>query len=197
MATTETLQYFNLTARGQFIRLAYIYGDIEFEDTRYEFSEWPAIKPDAPLGQLPVLTYDGTKFTQSLAMLRFVGGRAGLYPKVGTKCQLVVEDILATSDELWSNTPKEEERAEYIKAKVAAGLKHVENLVNSHSGADSKFVLGDTLSVADLFLHSYVTMFSSGFFDVFSADTFKNYETVMRIVNNVQEHPKFQKELNN
>ena len=53
MSTAETLQYFNLGARAQPIRNAYKYGNVEFEDKRYEFGEWPTIKPDCPLGQLP------------------------------------------------------------------------------------------------------------------------------------------------
>lgn len=102
MSTAETLEYFNLGARGQYIRNAYKYGGIEFTDQRYEFGEWPEIKPATPLGTLPVLTMEGDdmKYTQSLAMLRYVGGRAGLYPQVGTKEQLIVEDILETCNEV-------------------------------------------------------------------------------------------------
>ena len=102
MSAAETLEYFNLGARGQYIRNAYKYGGIEFVDKRYEFGEWPEIKPATPLGQLPVLTMEGDDmtYTQSLAMLRFVGGRTGLYPQVGTKEQLIVEDILETCNEV-------------------------------------------------------------------------------------------------
>lgn len=191
MSTAETLQYFNLGARAQYIRNAYKYGGIAFTDQRYEFAEWPEIKPGTPLGQLPVLTMEGDdmKYAQSLAMLRFVGGRAGLYPEVGTKGQLIVEDILETCNELWSNCPKvPADRPEYIKNKVAVGLAHVEGLVNAHSGTGAKYVLGDKMSVADLFVHGYVHFFSSGIFDEFPKDTFEKHAVIMKIFNNVDSH---------
>ena len=53
----ETLTYFNLGARALAIRLAYQYGNITYNDKRFEFSEWPAVKPTTPLGQLPLLEY--------------------------------------------------------------------------------------------------------------------------------------------
>lgn len=80
------------------------------------------------------------------------------------------------------------DRPEYIETKVAAGLTHVEGLVEAHSGANAKFVLGDKMSVADLLIHGYVHFFSSGFFDDFPKDTFEKYEVTMKIFNNVDSH---------
>ena len=91
--------------------------------------------------------------------------------------------------QLWSNCPKvPADRPEYIKTKVAAGLTHVEGLVNAHSSVNAKFVLGDKMTVADLFIHGYVHFFSSGFFDDFPKDTFERYAVIMKIFNNVESH---------
>ena len=129
------------------------------------------------------------KYVQSLAMLRFVGGRAGLYPQIGTKDQLVVEDILETTNELWSSIPNnEEDRPGFIATKLAKGLQHIEGLINAHSGPGANFVLGDKMSVADLLVHGYVLFFSSGFYDNFPKDTFVNYKVIMKIFNNVDNH---------
>ena len=45
----------------------------EYKDTRYEFAEWPAVKPTTPRGQLPILKVqndDGSEFvlTESMAI---------------------------------------------------------------------------------------------------------------------------------
>ena len=46
--------------------------NVEFTETRIPFSEWPIIKPTLPLGQVPILTIDGTVVTQSIALYRYV-----------------------------------------------------------------------------------------------------------------------------
>lgn len=39
------LSYFNLTALGEPIRMLFNYGEINFEDNRFERDDWPNIKP--------------------------------------------------------------------------------------------------------------------------------------------------------
>merc|ERR1712187_407815 len=193
MGSKETFEYFNLGARGLPVRLAYLAGGIDFEDKRYEFGEWPGRKPSTPLGQLPVLTSDGTEFTQSAGLLRYVGGSAVLYPAAGTKDQLLVEDVLETVSEIWGKVPAIDKHQEYLDGRVAKALGHIEKLVTTISGEDAKFVLGDKLSVADLFLYAYIDFFGSGFFDNISAKDYEKYELVQRICQSVKEHDKFKK----
>lgn len=66
------LTYFNVTALGEPIRMLFNYGGIAFEDDRFEIEQWPEIKPSTPFGQVPVLTIDGKKINQSLAIARYV-----------------------------------------------------------------------------------------------------------------------------
>eukprot|EP00737_Agarophyton_chilense_P005505 gb/GEZJ01008481.1/.p1 GENE.gb/GEZJ01008481.1/~~gb/GEZJ01008481.1/.p1 ORF type:complete len:208 (-),score=27.89 gb/GEZJ01008481.1/:63-650(-) len=183
---SEQLEYFNLGARGQYIRLAYLIGGLDFDDKRYEFSEWPTRKESTPLGQLPVLTIDGTEFTQSVGMLRYVGGKSGIYPAPGTKDQLIVEDILETMNEIWSKTPKESERREYLDNQVAKAFAHVEKI----SKADTAFCTGDDITVADLFIYGYIHFFGSGFWDSITADDFAKYTFIQKICTSVKNHPK-------
>ncbi|XP_055338396.1 probable glutathione S-transferase 5 [Paramacrobiotus metropolitanus] len=72
MAPKYTLHYFNLRARGEISRWIFKYAGQEFEDKRYEFSEWPAQKPNAPDGTLPWLEVDGKKLSQSMAIARYL-----------------------------------------------------------------------------------------------------------------------------
>lgn len=56
------VHYFNLRGRGEIIRLVLTAAGVEFEDRRVEFSEWPSLKPNTPLGSLPfVEIQDGDK----------------------------------------------------------------------------------------------------------------------------------------
>lgn len=38
------VSYLNLTALGEPIRMLLTYGGLDFEDVRYEYSEWPKYK---------------------------------------------------------------------------------------------------------------------------------------------------------
>ncbi len=66
------LCYFNGRAIGETTRLIFVQAGEPFEDFRIEMSDWPAYKTEMPLGQLPVLEFDGVQYPQSLAIGRYV-----------------------------------------------------------------------------------------------------------------------------
>ena len=49
------LTYFNGRGRAETIRLIFAVAKQEFVDERIERDNWPALKPKAPLGQMPFL----------------------------------------------------------------------------------------------------------------------------------------------
>lgn len=49
------LWYFNFAGRAEFIRLIFAYAGQEYEDFRFENSEWPEVKKISPLGKAPFL----------------------------------------------------------------------------------------------------------------------------------------------
>jgi glutathione S-transferase len=79
------LTYFDIEGAAEPIRLALVLAGVDFEDERLAFSDWPAMKPSTPYGQVPLMTIDGAASprTQSGAMLRYVGSELSttLYPK--------------------------------------------------------------------------------------------------------------------
>ena len=70
--STYKLYYFNGRGRAEVSRLIFAAAGEKYEDIRYERSEWPAHKSEMPLGQAPVLEYNGTKIPQSMAIARFL-----------------------------------------------------------------------------------------------------------------------------
>lgn len=44
MAPTYKLTYFNVTALGEPIRYLFAYGNIKYEDIRFQREEWPTLK---------------------------------------------------------------------------------------------------------------------------------------------------------
>lgn len=54
---TYKLTYFNLSARAEPIRFLLSYLNIDFEDNRFEFEQWPSIKPS----EFPKYLFDQNK----------------------------------------------------------------------------------------------------------------------------------------
>ncbi|KAL4714873.1 hypothetical protein ACJJTC_012545 [Scirpophaga incertulas] len=79
--TKVELTYFPVKAMGEGLRLLMSYGGQAFEDNRINSTDWPTIKQSTPFGQLPMLTMNGKKYAQSIAIARYFGRKYGL---VGT-----------------------------------------------------------------------------------------------------------------
>ena len=78
------LNYFNMRGRGEILRLIFVAAGQEFMDNRIEHSNWPQLKPNAPLGQLPYLEILGSKsvkISQSMTIARFLSKKFGLAGK--------------------------------------------------------------------------------------------------------------------
>lgn len=94
------LTYFDIAGRAEAIRLALTLGDIAFEDIRVSFEEWQKLKPTVPGGQLPALQLgEGPYIGESLAMLRYAGKLASLYPEDADKA-LYVDSYLDVCNQI-------------------------------------------------------------------------------------------------
>ncbi|WP_299194436.1 glutathione S-transferase family protein [uncultured Amphritea sp.] len=92
--------YFDIDGgRAEPIRLALHCLGQDFEDYRFQFSEFAEVRKGTPFGQVPVVELNGEQITQSNALCRYFGKQAGLYPEDDYQALLcdevmdVVEDI--------------------------------------------------------------------------------------------------------
>ncbi|XP_023313071.1 glutathione S-transferase-like isoform X2 [Anoplophora glabripennis] len=81
MVLAYKLTYFAIAALAEPIRFLLSYGGIEFEDNRINKESWPALKPNTPFGQLPILEYNGKVAYQSTAICRYVAKQVNLVGK--------------------------------------------------------------------------------------------------------------------
>ena len=66
-----TLTYFDAKGRAEISRLIFAAANVEYIDDRV--TDWPEGKDQAPLGQMPYLTIDGSiKIPQSMAIARYL-----------------------------------------------------------------------------------------------------------------------------
>jgi len=100
MTSKIQLTYFNIEGVAEKVRLAFKIGGIEFEDKRINFTEWTAIKPTTPFGQLPIMHVDGCDpIAQSGAMLRMAGKLSKLYPDDAMQA-VKVDEIVGLQEDL-------------------------------------------------------------------------------------------------
>ena len=74
--TEYKLNYFNGRGRAELVRLIFAAAGKSFTDNR--IADWPAIKDDQPLGQLPTMNTHGTTLVQSIAIARFAARECDL-----------------------------------------------------------------------------------------------------------------------
>ncbi|KAK5971310.1 Glutathione S-transferase protein [Trichostrongylus colubriformis] len=123
---TYTLHYFDVRGRGEPIRLIFVYHGIEYEDHRIQLDEWPAQKPDAPLGHVPYLVMDNGKLelAETLAICRYLAKSlrptdyfAGATKTEAAKCDMYAESFM---DLFTLGVEPQYEHDEAIKAKKEA-----------------------------------------------------------------------------
>ncbi|CAK8674281.1 hematopoietic prostaglandin D synthase-like [Clavelina lepadiformis] len=77
--TNYKLLFFNTRVRGEPARLIFAEAGVEYEDKRFEESEWPEIQPTTPFGKVPVLYIDDKPpLAQSGAIVAYLGREFGL-----------------------------------------------------------------------------------------------------------------------
>lgn len=100
MIRYETV-YFDIRGRNEPIRLALALAGVAFTDTGVKGLDWPTLKPQTPLGQLPYLierdALGERHIPQSSAILRHLGRVHGLYGRTEdehTLVDIVIETAL-------------------------------------------------------------------------------------------------------
>ena len=159
--STYKLHYFNFRGRGESIRLIFVAAGQKFEDVRYEPQKWPTHKAEMPLGQIPVLEFDGVKIPQSMSIARFLGKQFQLAGKDNLE-QAKVDAVGDTiSDLIVSFVPirreqDEAKKQELIKKFQAEDLpKHLQNLevLGKLYGNGGPFFVGNHLTWVDLIFY--------------------------------------------
>ncbi|KAJ3136963.1 hypothetical protein HK100_001242 [Physocladia obscura] len=165
------LTYFNIKARAEPIRLALVINGIPFEDERLERPLWPALKPNTPFGQVPLLTVDNKiVIAQSTAILRYVGklGPHKLYPDDPLHAALV-DQIISQVQDLEANlkpSAVESDPEKKLKLRIELAEKTFPPMLAALDGFiaknGGKFATGDSVTVGDLFLYQANTSYTSG-----------------------------------
>lgn len=194
------LTYFGLPGRGEAIRLILSIGGVPFENEIVSFTEWPKLKPTLPYMSLPVLTVNDQVLSQSSALARYAGALAGLYPSNDHVAALRVDDFFAYSQETadtYLASFKEQD-----PTKKAALLKYVADNelplrlttleARLESFSQGPFVLGDKVSIADVYLYTQLRWLKSGFFASIDSSVVEGFPRITSLYEAVDNLPQVQ-----
>ncbi len=196
------LTYFNAPGRAEPVRVALFLAGLPFNDHRVDFAGFGAMKAEGslPLGSVPVMDVDGLRLTQTGAMLRYVA-RLGntLYPTDAFEA-FIVDSCVDTFNDTVSNalTPsmferdmakKLEMRATFVAGPLTLACRFVEGLIARSGGP---FLLGQTLTIADLLIASQVLTIQSGRLDGITAEVLAPYPLLRGVAEAYVAHPGIQ-----
>jgi len=92
------LTYYNGKGRAETARLVLAYAGKEYDDHRIVPEDMAALKPSLPFGQLPILEYEGTTISQSMAIARFLAREYGLAGQNALEEAKIDETVDAITD---------------------------------------------------------------------------------------------------
>jgi len=198
------LTYFNVAARAESARLTFYIGGIDFEDVRLSNEEFGKRKAagEFTFGHLPVLDVDGERFAESTAILRFAGKLAGLYPFdlfAAAKVDMLIsatEDITnaigLTIREKDQEKKKLLARNKLAEETIPTFFNQLSNLIEKNKllYQNSNFLVGNSISIADLQLFGLEKWINSGVLDNIPTSVLHNNENIRNHFNSILNHPK-------
>ncbi|KAI9997116.1 hypothetical protein PInf_000549 [Phytophthora infestans] len=165
---SNVAKYTHLLCLAELPRLIFNYAEIAYTDDRITHSDFAALKPTLPLGQVPVLELNGTVYGQSMAIARYAAKIAGLYPSDAAEALKV--DVFSCS--------LVDLEGPIMVPKYFAALEKM---------VAGKFILGDKLSYADLQFLDFVDNKLKWAFPDFKLDGFPK---LTALLSNAKAEPK-------
>ena len=192
--------------RAEVGRIALFMGGIDFENRLVDGDEFNRVQQTGhlddgtsiPFHQLPCLIVDGVPIAQTAGIARFCGKLSGMYPKdddllAGRIDQFldfatdITELIFSTSrddDDLIKKAKRETLASDDLPRK----LQMLEKCIN----AESEWVVGLQLGLADLAIWRMMGWLSSGIVDGIPATLLSTFPKIAAVCRAVDAHPQIQ-----
>ena len=195
------LRYFPFSGRAAPIRDTLNIGQIEFEDDHIQWEKFVELRAagEFPFGGVPVLDVQTTSgkvcSAQSNAILRFAGRLANLYPVDDILKALKVDEVMDAGEEINMlmdpSIMEQDAQKKMAMRKVLAEqtlpewMKFFERLLITNGSTG--FMVGDTLTVADLKLYWIIDWIISGLLDGIPTTLIDSYSNIVAWRKNITE----------
>uniref|UniRef100_A0A1I7YRV2 glutathione transferase n=2 Tax=Steinernema glaseri TaxID=37863 RepID=A0A1I7YRV2_9BILA len=187
------LTYFPIRGLAEPARLLFHLAGVEFEDNRIEQEAWPALKPNTPFGQLPVLEFDGKVLAQSYAIYRYLANEFGFAGKCNFEKAIV--DMIADSQKDFGIEVREYFRVAagmaegdasklYEEKVKPAAARHLPLLVKYLKESGSGFFVKSGVTWVDLLIVEQLNTFKN-----FQSDILNEYPELDKFIETVRSLP--------
>ncbi|KAK7866813.1 hypothetical protein R5R35_005246 [Gryllus longicercus] len=197
MAPKYKLTYFNTRGLGEPIRYMLAYGDIDYEDIRISFEEWPKLKADSPYGLMPFIEINGKVINQSTSICRYFAKQLDLAGKDEFEALQIdatadtIADLRHTIGDYWwrsEEKDKPKKREILVNETIPKYLSRFEKQVQDNNG----YFVNGKLSYADLYLAANVEYLSA----VMKSNILDGYPNLKALVEKVDNIPKIKAWIN-
>ncbi|XP_045176483.2 glutathione S-transferase 1-like [Mercenaria mercenaria] len=157
---TYKVSYFQGKGTGEIIRLVLVAAGEKFEDERLSRDDWLKVKQDSPTKQMPLLTVSGKVYGQSGACARYLAKKLGLFGK-SPEQELLVDEAYECVMDVQREFLKiyfekdDAKKAEIVKKVQEENLTRLNDYLKLRA-EKSKYIVGDSMTLADLQLYNLV-----------------------------------------
>ena len=170
------LTYFDFDGgRAEPIRIAMHSAGIKFDDIRWSFPEFGEKRQSLPFNAVPVLEIDDQVVTQSIAISRYMGRIAGLYPEDSLQA-LYCDEVLGALEDLnhyvvqtfgLEGDELKLARENLLNGRLTVFIKGLAELLKRGGG---QYFANQQLTIADLWMYVQIKSLQSGNLDYIPAD---------------------------
>lgn len=195
------LRYYSFTGRAQAIRDALNIGKVSFVDEHLTYEQFRDCRAanELPFGGLPVIEIETSEgkycVAQSNAILRFAGRLSNLYPVDDPLKALKVDEALSMGEDINSQIApslhEQDTERKMAMRKVLAEetlpfwMACFERLLVANGSTG--YIVGNTLTVADLKLYWIIDWLTSGILDGIPTSLIDDFENVVKWRKNISE----------
>nr|ABR09272.1 glutathione S-transferase 2 [Laminaria digitata] len=197
--TSLTLTYFDFAGPAEPVRMALAMTGQPWEDKRVSFSEFPALKPGLPNGQLPILEVGGKVLPQSGAQLRYVGKLAGLYPEDALEAALADAAVDSVGDNHMKLAPTVQQKDKVQQMEMRQNLVRdflptwLGNLEKALANAGGTYFAGGKLSIGDIAVVARLVWLKEGSLDGIPTSIVDEYPLLSALIERVNAEPNIAK----
>ena len=192
--------------RAEVGRIALFMGGIDFENRLVEGDEFNRVQQTGhlddgtsiPFHQLPCLIIDGVPIAQTAGIARFCGKLSGMYPKdddllAGRIDQFLdfatdITELVFLTGQGDDDLIKKAKRETLASDDLPRKLQMLEKCINAESG----WVVGPQLGLADLAIWRMMGWLSSGIVDGIPATLLSTFPKIAAVCRAVDAHPQIQ-----
>ena len=206
-----TFIYFDIPFwRAEVGKIALFLGGVEFNNKKITSEEFQRVKENGhlddgtiiPFHQFPCLIVDGVSIAQTGGIARFCGKLSNMYPVTNDIVAAQIDQYLDIATDITvlvssAGGEKDDDKRRIMRQEMCSGaLGRKLQILDKNIAADSEWIVGQCMGLADIAIWRLMGWLSSGMLDGIPTNLLVGYPNISRVCLAVDRHPKIQEWVN-